>query len=152
MFEFFRGSNDFIVQKVHLLWLMPVCVGLIMVSCLFLLVPLITSGVLLNRAECKAACRLHLTILNRRNIGPCKESWRRFCTLHTVPAVRQVVFADVQITIRQRVAVLPVLGYWSELCSYWLTQNRRCLWLVAYKTTLPQYLCKKGLPGVQVQK
>jgi hypothetical protein len=26
-----------------------------------------------------------------------------------VPAVRQVVFADVQITIRQRVAVLPVL-------------------------------------------
>ncbi len=37
------------------------------------------------------------------------------------------VFADVEITIRQRVAVLPVLGYWSELCSYWLTQNRRCL-------------------------
>ncbi len=45
MFEFFKGSNDFIVQKVHFLWLMPVCVGLIMVSCLFLLVPLITSGV-----------------------------------------------------------------------------------------------------------
>ena len=64
---------------------------------------------------------------------PCKESWCRFCTLHTVPAVRQVVFADVQITIPQRVAVLPVLGYGSELCSYWLTQNRRCLWLVAYK-------------------
>ncbi len=32
---------------------MPVCVGLITVSW----------------AECKAACRLHLTILNRRNIG-----------------------------------------------------------------------------------
>jgi hypothetical protein len=63
----------------------------------------------------------------------------------TVPAVRQVVFADVQITSRQRVAVLPVLGYWSELLSYWLTQNRRCLWLVAHKTTLP------GLPGVQFQ-
>jgi len=69
VFEFFRGSNDFVVQKVHLLRLMPVCVGLIMVSCLFLLVPLITSGVLLNRAECKAACRLHLTILIRGNIG-----------------------------------------------------------------------------------
>ncbi len=69
MFEFFRGSNDFIVQKVHLLRLMPVCVGLIMVICLFLLVPLITSGVYLNRAECKAACRLRLTNLNRRNIG-----------------------------------------------------------------------------------
>jgi hypothetical protein len=69
VFEFFRGSNDFIVQKVYLLRLMPVCVGLIMVSCLFLLVPLIKSGVLLNRAECKAACRLLLIILNRRNIS-----------------------------------------------------------------------------------
>jgi hypothetical protein len=38
-----------------------------------------------------------------------------------------VVFTDVQITIRQRVAVLPVLEYWSELCSYWLTQKSRCL-------------------------
>ncbi len=45
VFEFFRGSNKFIVQKVHLLRLMPVCVGFIMVSYLFLLVPLITSGV-----------------------------------------------------------------------------------------------------------
>ncbi len=69
MFEFFRGSNDFIMQKVYLLQLMPVCVGLIMVSCLILQVPLITSGVLLNRAECKAACRLLLIILNRRNIS-----------------------------------------------------------------------------------
>jgi hypothetical protein len=54
---------------VYLLRLMPVCVGFIMVSCLFLLFPLITSGVSLNRAECKAACRLHLIILNRRNIS-----------------------------------------------------------------------------------
>jgi hypothetical protein len=45
VFEFFRGYNDFIVQKVYLLRVMPVCVGLIMDSCLFLLVPLITSGV-----------------------------------------------------------------------------------------------------------
>ncbi len=45
VFEFFRGSYDFIVQKVDLLRLMPVCGGLIMVSCLCLLVPLITSGV-----------------------------------------------------------------------------------------------------------
>jgi hypothetical protein len=43
VFEFFRGSNDFIVQKVYLLRLMPVCVGLIMVSCFFVLVPLITN-------------------------------------------------------------------------------------------------------------
>jgi hypothetical protein len=32
VFEFFRGSNDFLVQKVHLLRLMPACVGLVMVS------------------------------------------------------------------------------------------------------------------------
>ncbi len=35
VFKFFRGSDDFIMQKVYLLRLMPVCVGLIMVSCLF---------------------------------------------------------------------------------------------------------------------
>jgi hypothetical protein len=28
VFEFFGGSNDFIMQKVYLLRLMPVCVGL----------------------------------------------------------------------------------------------------------------------------
>ncbi len=79
--NFFRGSNDFIIQKVHLLRLMPVCVGLILFSCLFLSAPPITSGVSLNMAECKAACRLHLLILNRRNIGSSKKSWRRFCMI-----------------------------------------------------------------------
>jgi hypothetical protein len=69
MFEFFRGSNDFWVQNVYLLRLMPVCVGLIMVSCLFLLIHLITSEVKLYRAECKAACLLHLIILNQRDIS-----------------------------------------------------------------------------------
>ncbi|MFN9902759.1 MAG: hypothetical protein ACK55Z_29055, partial [bacterium] len=78
--------------------------------------------------------RLHLTILNRRNIGPCKESWRRFCTLHTVPAVRQVVFADVQITIRQRVAVLllaytkltlPLIGCYRKACREYRYENNR---------------------------
>jgi hypothetical protein len=32
MFEFFKGSNDFKVQKVYLLRLMPVCVGLIIAA------------------------------------------------------------------------------------------------------------------------
>jgi hypothetical protein len=49
----------------------------------------------------------------------------------TVPAVRQVAFADVQTTIRQRLAVFPVLGYWSELFSYWLTQTDAAFdWLI----------------------
>jgi hypothetical protein len=33
------------MQKVYLLWLMLVCIGLAMVSCLFFSVPPITSGV-----------------------------------------------------------------------------------------------------------
>ncbi len=44
-FLIFCGSYDFIIQKVHLLRLMPVCVGLILVSCLFLSAHPITSGV-----------------------------------------------------------------------------------------------------------
>ncbi len=50
------------------------------------------------------------------------------------PAVRQVVITDVQITIPQRVAVLLVLGYWSEFApiglhktdadSDWLLRKR----------------------------
>ncbi len=43
--NFLGGSNDFKTQKVYLLRLMPFCVGLTMVSCLFLSVPLITSRV-----------------------------------------------------------------------------------------------------------
>jgi hypothetical protein len=43
--NFLGGSNEFKTQKVYLLRLMLFCVGLIMVSCLFLSVPLITSRV-----------------------------------------------------------------------------------------------------------
>jgi hypothetical protein len=74
----------------------------------------------------------------------CVERVSAMCTAG-VPRSRSVALEgrlvgclyNVQITIRQRVAVLPVLGYWSELCSYWLTQNGRCLWLAAHKRTLP---------------
>jgi hypothetical protein len=117
-----------ILQKVYLLRLMPVCVGLIMVSCLCLSVLPTTSGVKLNRAERKAACRLHLITLNQRTVivVPSKKSWLgSACSIKS--CIKQVVFTGVQITILQRVAVLPVLGYWSEFCPYWLTQNRRCL-------------------------
>ncbi len=61
-----------------------------------------------------------------------------------MPAVRQVVFADVQITIRQRVAVLPVLGYWSELAPIGLHKTDAASdWLLIKR----HYLGKKGLPG-----
>ncbi len=65
----------------------------------------------MNRDECKAACRLHHIISNRRNLVSCKES---VVSAHSMKActglvVHQVVFTDVQITIGQRAAVLPVL-------------------------------------------
>jgi hypothetical protein len=43
--------------------------------------------------ECKAACRLHLIILNRRNIGIKQKKLAQ--VLHDL-AERQVVFTDVQ--------------------------------------------------------
>ncbi len=82
-----------------------------------------------------------------------RMQWRsgRFCMLYYScirPTVHQVVFTDVQITIRQRVAVLSVLGYWSELCSYGLHKTATASdWLLIKW----HYLGKKGLPEVQVQ-
>jgi hypothetical protein len=35
VFKIFRGYNNFIMQKVYLLLLMPVCVGLIMLAAYF---------------------------------------------------------------------------------------------------------------------
>jgi hypothetical protein len=32
---FLRGSDEFIMQKVYLLWLMPVCIGIIMLAAYF---------------------------------------------------------------------------------------------------------------------
>jgi hypothetical protein len=60
-------------------------------------------------------------------------------------AVRQVVFTDVQITIRQKAAVLPVLrallllAYTKkDAASDWLFIKRHCVGT-------------KGLPGAQIQ-
>ncbi len=62
--------------------------------------------------------------------------------------MRQVVFTDMQITIRQRVVVLLVLGYVqsfapiglhkTDTASDWLLIKRHCNGM-------------KGLPGVQLQ-
>jgi hypothetical protein len=41
--KYFGGSDDFIMQKVYLLRVMPVCIGFIMVSCLFLSVPTVLA-------------------------------------------------------------------------------------------------------------
>jgi hypothetical protein len=68
-----------------------------------------------------------------------KKSWIK-------PAVRQVVFTDVQITIRQRVAVLPDIGqsfapiglHKTDAASDWLLIKRH-------------NIGKKGLPEVQIQ-
>jgi hypothetical protein len=59
-----------------------------------------------------------------------------------------MVFADVQITIRQRVAVLPVLIGQSFAPIGLHKTNAASDWLLIKR----YYLGKKGLPGVQVQK
>ncbi len=89
---------------------MPVCLSLITVSCLFLSVPPII------------AWRLQFIILNRRNIGiPPKNvglqcaKWYHYWCANDNPTESSPV----------------VLGYWSDHCTYWLTKNKRCLWLVA---------------------
>jgi hypothetical protein len=80
---------------------MLVCFGLIWLAAYFCHSPLITSGVQLNRAECEAACRLHLTIPNWRNIGTYQFKKVRVDSAHYIKsciglAVRQVVFTNVQ--------------------------------------------------------
>jgi hypothetical protein len=50
-----------------------------------------------------------------------------FCTLHTVPAVRQVVFADVQITIRQRVAIGVILAVTGKKMFYFKQKSEKPL-------------------------
>jgi hypothetical protein len=65
----FRSSDDFTMQKVYLLRLMPVCVGLIMVSCLLLSFMLIASGVYLFIDKSRLSCSLYCT----------KNSWLCIC-------------------------------------------------------------------------
>jgi hypothetical protein len=63
------------------------------------------------------------------------------------PAVHQVVFTDVQITIRRRVAVLPLLGICQSFVLIGLHKiDAASDWLLIKR----HYLGKKGLPGVQV--
>ncbi len=117
---------------------MPVCVGLIIFSCLFLSVPPITSGLKLYRAEFKTACQLHLIILNWRNIGI------KFCTLHEIlykARVRQVVFTDVLIVGRLDVdgqSFAPIGFHKTDAASDWLPIKSHCIGT-------------KGFPGVQLR-
>ena len=98
----------------------------------------------MNRAECKAACRLHLIIPNRRNIGielrksvvPARS--QKSCI---VQAVRQVVFTDVLIVGQLDVdgqSLAPIGLHKIDAASDWLLIIRLCIGM-------------KGLPGVQLQ-
>ncbi len=146
VFEFFKRL-DFILQKVSLLRLMLIWVGLIMVSCLFLSVPPITSGVYSN-----------LTGLNVKLLAGCillfwtsiillssLESWHSSCTLHKIFYWESGAPSGIYWCANCR----PTWCEQSELCSYWLTQNRRCLWLIAHKTALNWY---ERLAGRSVTK
>ena len=64
-------------------------------------------------------------------------------------AVRQVVFTDVQISIRQRAAVLLVLDIGQSFAPIGLHKTDAASdWFLIKQ----QCLREKGLPGVQVQK
>ncbi len=72
---------------------------------------------------------------------PCKESWRRFCTRHTVPVVRQVVFADVLIVGRFDVdgqSFAPIGVHKIDPSSDWLLIKQHSNGM-------------EGLPAVQIQ-
>jgi hypothetical protein len=86
-------------------------------------------------------------LVSSKNVGVCSARFIKSCIR---PAVRQVVFTDVQITIRQKVAVFsrcsdlgesfaPIGLHKTDAASVWLLIKRH-------------YLSKKGLPVVQVQK
>ncbi len=141
-----------LLQKVYLQRLMPVYVGLTMVSCLFLSVPPIICGVLLNRAEFKAACRLYLIILNRRNIGIIRRNSAQF--LHSLEnlvlslrcAKWYLLMSKSQSDRKQQFSRCSDIGQSSatiglhkiDAASDWFLIKRHCIG-------------KKGLPGVQVQ-
>ncbi len=98
----------------------------------------------MNRAECKAACQLHLTLLNLRNIGinyQVKKVGK--VPAHSIKScirqvVRQVVFTDVLIVGR-----LDVDG--KSFAPIGLHKIDAASDLVAHKKSL----YTKGLPGVQ---
>ncbi len=67
---------------------------------------------------------------------PSNDLTIKSCITQVVP---RVLFTDELIVDR--------LDCWrSELCSYWFTQNRHCLWLVAHKTALHWYERLAGSP------
>ncbi len=98
----------------------------------------------MNRAECKAACRLHLTILNRRKywyqVKKVSVGSAHSIKSCSVQAVRQVVFT-VLIVGRLDVhgqSFAPIGLHKIDAASDWLLRKRVCIGM-------------KGLPGVQLQ-
>jgi hypothetical protein len=97
-----------------------------------------------NRVECKAACQLHLIILNRRNIGIKKVG---VVPAHSIKssigqALRQLVFTDVLIVGRLDVdcqSCAPIGLHKTDTASDGLLIKRHCIGT-------------KGLLGVQLQK
>jgi hypothetical protein len=141
VFEFFRGSNDFKMKKVYLLRLMPVCIVLIIFSCLFLSVKWSTT------AQGKMQRCLPLVPYYSES----EWYWYQVKKVSVVPAhsikscirqaVCQVVFTDVLI-----VGGLDVGGqsfvliglHKTDTASDWLLIKWHCIGM-------------KCLPGVQLQ-
>jgi hypothetical protein len=90
----------------------------------------------LNRAECKAACQLHLTNLNLRNIGINYQVKKvGIVPAHSIKScirqvVRQVVFTDVLIVGRLDVdgkSFAPFGLHKIDAASDWLLIKSHCI-------------------------
>ena len=71
-----------------------------------------------------------------------RESRRSSCTLHKIVYWASGAPSGIYWCANCR----PTWCGRSDLCSYWLTQKRRCLWLVAHKTALHWYGRLAGRP------
>ncbi len=65
----------------------------------------------------------------------CKESRQSFCTLHESLYCASGAPSGIYWCANNNPTELQ-FSRCSELCSYWLTQNRCCLWLAVHRTAL----------------
>ncbi len=97
----------------------------------------------MNRAECKAACQLHLTLLNLRNIGINYQVKKvGIVPAHSIKScirqvVRRVVFtcANCRLDVDGQ-SFVPIGLHKIDAASDWLLIESHCIGM-------------KGLPGVQ---
>ncbi len=153
------------MQKVHLLRLMPFCVGLIMLAAYFCQYPLITSGqavrqpstygvnsvidILISehREKCKSLSDCYWTSVNTtcRTAGLIQDSMERaehadFFYLILILRRCRIVKRNRQAALLSGFSPVQIIGRLDvdgqSFVPIGLHETGRCLWLVAHKTAL----------------